>query len=124
MLKWFKSLLGQSVEVARSHTVLSQDGGTWELRQLERVGGSATVLDVKGSPELRRRIHAATSGTPFIYDEQRYASGIPTQEAARLLLEDFESGLAIPHTLSELGWKERLESIAAGRPVDPSFWQR
>ena len=81
-------------------------------------------FDIKENPALLRRIHAATSGTPFIYDEHQYAGGMPTRQEARLLLEDFETGLAIPHTVIEPGWKERLESIAAGRPVNPSFWQR
>ena len=117
MLKWFKSLLTRksgnesgTVGITHSPRILSQDGEMW--------------LDIKGNPALRRRIHAATSGTPFIYDEHKYGGGMPTPEDARLLLEDFETGLAIPHTLIEPGWKERLESIAAGRPVDPCFWQR
>lgn len=81
-------------------------------------------IDLKGNHDLLRRVYASTSGTPFIYEEQGYVGGMPTPYAARLLLEDFETGLAIPHALNGSGWKERLESIAAGRPVDPSFWQR
>lgn len=148
MLNWFKSLFARkshkesrTVGVAHSHIVLSQGGGIqasttveyatpsprsrmWEGRQLDRFGGDATAFDMKGNPELRQRLQAAISGTPFIYDEHQYAGGMPTPEAARLLLEDLENGLAIPHAIIEPGWKERLESIAAGLPVDPSFWQR
>jgi hypothetical protein len=64
----------------------------------------------------------ADSGNgPYMYDEHRYGC-VPTQEAAQTILANLKSGRAFPHPISEPGFMERLDELAAGRPVDPSYW--
>ena len=58
----------------------------------------------------------------YMYDELR-CNGVPSQAVAKTILADLNSGKAIPHPISEPGFKGRLEDIVAGRPVDPQYWQ-
>lgn len=58
----------------------------------------------------------------YMYDEYRYGA-VPTQEAAQKLLADLKAGKAWLHPISETGCMDRLEDIAVGRTVDPTFWQ-
>lgn len=123
-------ILGRSLRgVAFEHIQMNPDDSTHTLMFGSKRSGlsqdilDGSFLDIKGHPELRQRLYAVTSGTPTIYDERGYPGGMPSPQAARLLLEDFATGLAIPHGNIQPGWKERLESVAAGKHVDPSFWQ-
>lgn len=60
---------------------------------------------------------------PYMYDELRYG-GVPSKENAQQILADLEAGKVWLHPVSEPGCKVRLEDLAAGRSVDPQFWQR
>lgn len=58
----------------------------------------------------------------YMYDEARFG-GIPSPETAKGLLADLRAGRAFAHPISAQGYMQRLEDIAAGRPVDPSIFK-
>lgn len=47
----------------------------------------------------------------YIYDESHSGSE-PTPENAKKILDDLDNGRALPHPISDPGWRERLEAIA------------
>lgn len=64
-----------------------------------------------------------TKSNFYIYDEIRMGEK-PTPEGAQKILDDLESGKAIPAPICELGYKDRLTEIIAGKQVCESYFKR
>jgi len=58
----------------------------------------------------------------YMYDEKRLGE-VPSKELARQVLRDFDRGDVLLHPMINKGWRSRLEAVARGEEVDPTYFR-